>query len=219
MATKRLPYRLYRLAAPYVTLPEESAVRRMQDRFGVAAADIDTIIVSHFHPDHLGGAADFPHARFVATAAAYADIAEQRGFAALRRAYLPALLPAAFAARADLLPTPFTGDPLPHLGPTHDLLGDGSLRLVALPGHAVGQIGLLAATEEGPALFIADAAYMRRSVREDRLPHRITERFTDNPAEIAETLTRLHLFAQERPDVRIVPTHCPEVLAEVEDGC
>jgi monoamine oxidase len=54
--------------------------------------------------------------------------------------------------RATLLPS-FTGQRLPGLGPTHDLFGDRSLLLVSLPGHAHGQSGMLAHTENGDVLF------------------------------------------------------------------
>jgi hypothetical protein len=32
----------------------------------------------------------------------------------------------------------------------------------------------------------------------------------DDPAAVGETLHGLHTFAAACPDVRIVPTHCPE---------
>jgi len=147
---------------------------------------------------------------------AYDDIATRRGLRALRRGYIPALLPDDFRARATLLPA-FSGPPLPALGPTHDLFGDRSLLLVALPGHARGQIGLLVQSERGRILLAADGSWLTRAIRERRPPHSITHLFVDDPRAVRTTIERLHAFSQACPDVRIVPTHCPEAFArEVE---
>ena len=164
-ATARLPYRFYRHAAPFVTSSEAAAVAVLPRRFGIDVSQIKTVILSHFHPDHLSGLGDFPNARIIATADGFAAASSVKGISALAHGILPDLLPTDFADRADLLPAIFTGESLPYLGPTHDVFGDGLLRIVRLPGHAVGQIGLLAATERGPVFFVADAAYTRRSIR------------------------------------------------------
>jgi glyoxylase-like metal-dependent hydrolase (beta-lactamase superfamily II) len=210
-ATRRWPFSLYRRATPLHIRPELAVVAQLE-RFGLQPADIKTIIVSHFHADHIAGLHDFPAARFVATRAAFDDTRQRQGWNALRRAFIPALLPADFADRADLLPA-FDGPALPGLGATHDLLHDGSLLLVALPGHARGQIGLLAQTERGPVLFAADGCWHSRSIRERRPPHPLTYLFVDDRRAVQTTIDALHHFAAARPDVRIVPSHCPEAFA------
>ncbi len=214
-ATARLPYRLYRWATP-LRLQPALAVAAQLARFGLRASDIGTIIISHFHADHIAGLRDFPQARFVATAAGYAHFQERSGLAALRVGYLPALLPADFAERASLLPS-FTGPALPALGATHDLFGDGTMRLVHLPGHARGQLGLLAHTNRGDYFFVADGAWLTRSIREKRPPARATDLIVDDPGAVRQTITNLHAFAQAQPHWQMIPTHCPEVFArEVE---
>jgi glyoxylase-like metal-dependent hydrolase (beta-lactamase superfamily II) len=213
-ATARLPYRLYRRATP-LRLDPDLALARQLSHFGLAPGDIGHVVLSHFHADHLAGLRDFPQATLVAAREAFRDVTGRRGWSALRRAFLPDLLPGGdVAARAHLLPDPFTDEPLPHLGPTHDLFGDGALRLVRLPGHARGQLGLLAQTERrGPLFFVADACYLTRSIRENRPPHPATNLFADDGRAVRDTLARLHRFAQARPDVTFVPTHCPEAFA------
>lgn len=213
-ATARLPYWFYRRAAPFVTSPNEAAVAVLPRRFGIEVSQIKTVILSHFHPDHLSGLGDFPNARIIADADGYATASPITGIRALAHGILSDLLPNDFANRADLLPAVFTGEVLPPLGPTHDLFGDGVLRVVRLPGHAIGQIGLLAATERGPVFFVADAAYTRRSIRENRPPHRITNLFTEGERVVAGTLGKPHQLSQERPDVSLIPTHCPEAYRE-----
>jgi glyoxylase-like metal-dependent hydrolase (beta-lactamase superfamily II) len=208
-ATRRLPWRLYRLATPLRIRPEQAAVRQLA-QIGLAPSDIRRVIISHFHADHVAGLRDFPDVPIIAAAEALASVAGLRGLAALRRAHLPALLPADLAERAVAMPA-FTGPPLPQLGPSHDLFGDGSLLLVRLPGHARGQIGAFVQTDAGPVLLAADGAWTSQAIREQRPPARITRLFVDDMRAVDTTLAALGGFATARPEVRIVPTHCPEV--------
>ena len=211
-ATEPWPYRLYRQMTPLRLRPELEIVRQLAAR-GIEPGDIRRVIVSHFHADHVAGLRDFPTATIVASQAALDHLPGRRGFAALLRGYLPALHPPDLRRRAQPLP-PFRGAPLPHLGPTYDFFGDGSLLLVSLPGHARGQIGALVQTKEGPTLLAADGAWTRRSIRERRPPSRLTHLIVDDPRAMLATLDALHAFSRARPDVRIVPTHCPEAYEE-----
>ena len=210
-ATERWPYRLYRQLTP-MKIPPELALVPQLERLGVGRGDVRRIVISHFHADHLGGLRDFPEAEFVTLREAYESVAGRTGLSALRRAFLPPLMPADFQARAKLLPAP-SGPPLPGLGATHDLFGDGSALLMALPGHARGQIGLLANTDGGRVLFAADGAWHSRAVRERIPPARAVRLIVDDFAATVRTIQNLHDFSKACPDVRIVPTHCPEALA------
>jgi len=210
-ATARFPYRLYRWATP-LRLDPALAVAAQLPRLGLSPADIKTIIISHFHADHIAGLRDFPQARFLATAAAYERIKDRTGLAALRCGHLPALLPPDFAERCTRL-QPFTGPHIPCLGPSHDLFGDGSMCLVELPGHARGQIGLFTRTTQGKYFFLADGAWLTQSIRENRPPSRLTDLIVDDPAAVRATVTNLHHFAQLQPEWQLVPTHCPLAFA------
>lgn len=208
-ATQSLPYALYRVATP-LRLDPALVLAAQLPQMGVPVEAIHTVVISHFHADHVAGLHDFPAARLVATADGYAAVAHLRGVAALRRAFLPALMPADFAARVTLLGD-FSGPDLPVLGPTHDLFGDGALRLVRLPGHARGQVGMLVQTARAPVLLAADGAWHSRAVREQRPPASVTRFVVDDWRAVGDTIIRLHNFAQVCPDVPILPTHCPEV--------
>jgi glyoxylase-like metal-dependent hydrolase (beta-lactamase superfamily II) len=210
-ATEQWPYSLYRRATP-LYIHRDLAVINQLPRLGLGVGDIQRVLLSHFHADHLAGLRDFPAAEVLAPRAAFEDVAARHGISALRRAFLPALLPDDFASRATLL-ADFTGRVLPHLGPTHDIFGDGSLLLVQLPGHARGQQGLLANTDRGQMLFAADSCWVTRSIREGRPPSRLANVIADSPNALQVTIGRLHAFAAEHPEVRIVPSHCPEAFA------
>jgi hypothetical protein len=62
-------------------------------------------------------------------------------------------------------------------------------------------------------LFAADGAWLTQSIRERRLPHPLTYVFIDDRFALRQTLDRLHAFAQQYPDITLIPTHCPEAYA------
>jgi len=96
-----------------------------------------------------------------------------------------------------------------------DLLGDDSLLAVELPGHAVGQMGLFAREANGQSwFFVADAAWLGRSITTNQPPHRLANIIFSDPAVYRQTLSELQKFQSARPDVRLVPSHCESTLAQ-----
>ncbi len=207
-ATQRFPFRAYRWATPMHLRPELAVVSQLP-RFGLTAADVRRVVISHFHADHVAGLRDFPRAELFASKAAYEDVAGRTGLRALSRAFVPVLLPEDFERRAVLLPQ-FEGAALDEFGPTCDLFGDGSAVLVSLPGHARGQVGLLAGTDRGPIFFVADSCWLSAAYRENRPPHWLTHLIIDDVRAMRATLAALHSYTHRHPEVAIVPSHCPE---------
>ncbi|MNI45679.1 hypothetical protein D3C73_1001170 [compost metagenome] len=99
-----------------------------------------------------------------------------------------------------------------------DVLGDGSLLAVELPGHAIGQIGLLLSTQRHAYLLCADAVWSSRAYREDRAPHPLTRLIVPERKAYKESFDKLVRLHQQYPKLRIVPSHCPEVWADWTKG-
>lgn len=214
--TERFPNRLYRLATP-VTLDESQTAQAQLAARGVKPADIERVFISHFHADHIAALGDFPRARYVYLPQGYAAVGSLRGWRALARAYLPGLLPLDFSERASPVNAALSRPLPPEYTPFttgFDLLGDESLLAVELPGHCTGQMGLLARAESGETFFfVADAAWLMRSISNNRLPHALANLIFSNPRLYRLTLARLHRFHVNRPEVRIIPSHCAKTLA------
>lgn len=202
------PDRLYKYVTP--TTFGTPVVEGLQ-RFGVRASDVSMVIVSHLHADHVAGLRDFPQSRFVITRGALTLQQVSRGVDAVRRGIVQQLFPANFPQRSDVIDR-FAHAALPHLGATHDLFGDGSIRLLPLPGHARGQLGALLRTQAGEVLLCADGAWTSQAFRELRAPHLVTALMQDDMSSVRTTLRAIHDFALTHPGVTILPTHCPETL-------
>lgn len=215
-ATRRLPYRLYRHATP-VTLTEADLAINQLSTFNVQPKDISRVFISHFHADHVAALADFDRARYIYLPHAYDNVCFTRGLGAVRRAYLPCLIPSDFDSRA----APVDMSRPVHLPPEYapftlgyDLLGDESILAVELPGHAHGQMGLFVRDDSQTYFFVADAAWQGRSIRENRPPHPIANLLFPDPNAYRETLGALHSFCQLHPSVKLIPSHCETTLRE-----
>ncbi len=126
---------------------------------GLTDADIDVVVLSHLHFDHVGGllAAHeegehprllFPHARFVIGDEAWARA--EKPHARDRASFIPELLPLLEASgRTERV----KGERSAVLD---ELLGEGSYRLHRSSGHTPGLVLAELASAEGPIVFAAD---------------------------------------------------------------
>lgn len=210
-ASAKWPYLIYRQTTPVETCAELSVVSILK-RIGVDPGEIRRIIISHFHADHVCGLIDFPNAELIATSRAWHAIRNSRGMAAVRRATLPDLFPPDLDRRLQLIDTFHS----PGFGPiqaTHDLFGDGSLRLVDLTGHATGQAGLLVQRLTDRCLLAADAAWTTKIIRQNLAPTPAFRFLAASTKEVQATQKMLHAFHRQFPAIEIIPTHCPEVAS------
>lgn len=213
-ATSRLPYSIYARITPVFLQEHQVAVQQLALR-GLEPSDIETIFISHFHADHIAALIDFPKAQFVFMPSAFAAIKGKTGLAALRKAFLPDLLPKDFQARAKPLDLSMLRPLPPEYHPFKvgiDVLGDESLIAVELPGHAAGQMGLFVQTTTKAYFLVADAAWLTRSYQENRLPRRIANLVFDDASAYKETLSSIHTYYLSHKDVHIIPSHCQSAL-------
>ncbi|QMW42500.1 metallo-beta-lactamase superfamily protein [Aspergillus flavus] len=121
------------------------------EEHGVKAKDVEAVIWSHWHWDHIGDPSTFPPST---------DLIVGPGF---RNAMLPGYpanpdspIRETDYANRTLREIPFTGPTTLHIGqfPAYDYFGDGSFYLLDSPGHAIGHLCGLARTTTAPDTFI-----------------------------------------------------------------
>jgi glyoxylase-like metal-dependent hydrolase (beta-lactamase superfamily II) len=137
----------HRLDAP---VSEQLAV------LGLTPADVDLVAFSHFHYDHVGDANAFAGAELLIQRAEHEAAFGGDAGAAF-------FFPELYDALAD--------GPLRLLDGDHDVFGDGSVRIIAAPGHTPGhQVLLLDLAETGPVLLSGDLWHFRASRRLRAVP-------------------------------------------------
>jgi glyoxylase-like metal-dependent hydrolase (beta-lactamase superfamily II) len=128
-------------------------------RRGLAAGDIDTVVLTHLHCDHAAGATRdgaggpepaFPHARYIVNALEWEDAIDPdaRSAAAYRR---DDFVPLEEAGQVDLV------------GDSHEV-ADGVV-LVRTGGHTRGHSMVMVETGEGTAAYPADLIPIRHHAR------------------------------------------------------
>ncbi|MBR0680955.1 N-acyl homoserine lactonase family protein [Roseomonas eburnea] len=126
---------------------------------GVRPEAVTVVVMTHLHFDHAGANAMFPNANFVVQgaelAAASAPDAEAWGY--LRSEW-------------------DTGRPMRVIDGEADLFGDGAIRLIPLPGHTPGLMGvLLDLPRDGRVLIAGDAVPLREVLDEDLMPRNMRD--------------------------------------------
>ena len=183
----------------------EHAPMRTLERLGFAPGDVAHVLLTHPHADHVGTLRDFPGATLHGCVEAF-RAARRGGLAALRHAIFAELIPPGAPERmVDL-----SGDVrLPHgLGMGRDVLGDGSVLSVELPGHAHGHFGFVFPRLDPPVLYAADAQWMLAAIRERRPPRGPARLVYAEPDRVEPTIERVDAF--ERAGGRVVLCHDPE---------
>jgi N-acyl homoserine lactone hydrolase len=120
---------------------------------GASPKDLRWIVLTHLHTDHVGGLAAVAGTADVVVSETEWD--QARGVAGAARGYVAKQWPSGLVPRRVQL----SGPPLGPFPATLDLVGDGALRLVPLPGHTDGHIGVVASGSAGRALIAGDAAH------------------------------------------------------------
>jgi len=177
------------------------AIDQLQEA-GYTRSDIDFIIPSHLHWDHVGGLPDFPQTPVWAPKQALTEA---------ENGHRPAFLIEQIRAAEQWHTLELIGPAYRGFGPSLDLFGDGRLILVDLSGHAHGQVGLFVHLDSGRDLFfIGDTSWTLRGVEQAQPRPRLVQWLvgvdTDREQNLA-VLKRIHRLSREQPELDIVPAH------------
>ena len=125
---------------------------------GIKTADIDAVLLTHLDCDHANGLAQVADAkRFVVAA----DELRFAGRLTNRVRYNKD-----WWSMVELEAIEWNGD-LGPFGNSYDLLGDGSIQLINIPGHADGLFAVKVIADDGRfVLLFSDGGYARRSWEE-----------------------------------------------------
>ncbi|MFN7146274.1 MAG: MBL fold metallo-hydrolase [Myxococcota bacterium] len=170
---------------------------------GVEPSELTGAIATHGHYDHLGGLLDIPGVPIwlPAEEIAEAEIGARGEKSAILPTEAKGLLPRA-------KPIVFDG---PAVGPwptSWDLFGDGSARVIPMPGHTPGSVGVLLTLDGGRrVLAVGDTVWVREGYEQREPKGALAAGFDADRAGTAHQIALLWQLHTNEPDVTVLPAH------------
>jgi N-acyl homoserine lactone hydrolase len=188
--------------------PGEDVPAQLRER-GLEPAEVPIVIMTHLHVDHTSAISEFPDATFVVSEVEWNEATT--GSQPLRNGYRRAHFDYAFDFRT--LDFDRGGvDSYASFGRTHDLFGDGSIRLAFTPGHSAGHMSVICRLGQRDFVIGGDATYTAGQLTGDApLPPMPFDEHN-----FRRSLQELRLFGREYPDAIVTPGHDPEFYAKLE---
>lgn len=198
--------RIFLFAFKGLEMQPDQAVAAQLRALGHDPAEVRTVAMTHLHGDHASAMADFPGATFV--------FSSREWEAAAGDGPLHGYVKRQFDHAFDYRTIDFAGrdvDSYATFGRAADLFGDGSVRLVATPGHTHGHVSVVLRLRERDLLLCGDAAYSMRTFRDSHMPGRVEDEHL-----FRRSLRELQLFVRQAPDTVVVPGHDMEAFEALD---
>ncbi|GAA0361299.1 MBL fold metallo-hydrolase [Bacillus horti] len=212
-ATKNFPFSLMNKMTPVQITEKENAISQLLE-MNVTARQIQTVILSHLHADHAGGIADFNDSTI------YIDKKEwrygrQSKLKLLINGYLKHLFENINPSSVKLLDFE---DSEYSYGPflrTIDLFKDNTIILVPLPGHSIGQFGLLLNISNQERYFlIADSVYLKANYQKNKGGSILSRIAHYNRKQYESNFPMLKQLEMMNPNLIIIPSHDPDMYKQ-----
>lgn len=189
---------------PCRATPGGDLTARLRER-GLEASDLKLVVVSHFHGDHVSGLDPLQEKTSVPVLTTRAEAIALQSWWRMLSGYEDELMRRPLNLRT--IDGGFVSRPAAIRA--FDLYGDGSLWLIATPGHSAGHISALVNAAPAPLLLTFDAAHLKYG-----FDHRIPPgAFVDREKALA-SLDALYRLRDAIPGVRVIYGHEPSQWQE-----
>jgi glyoxylase-like metal-dependent hydrolase (beta-lactamase superfamily II) len=188
--------------------PGEDAPAQLRKR-GLDPAEVPIVVMTHMHIDHTSAISEFPQSTFVVSEVEWE--AATHGAKPILNGYRRTHYDYAFEYRTVDFDRGGV-DSYASFGRTHDLFGDGSIRLAFTPGHSAGHMSVIARLRERDFVIGGDATYTAAQLA-GSAP--LAPRPFD-AHNYRRSLQELRLFGREYPEAVVTPGHDPEFYAGLD---
>ena len=189
--------RVYNLFNP-TSVEKKDELKNQLEKIGVRSEDIKTIILSHLHPDHIGGLKSFNEAEFIVSEEAMHTYKKAK----VRDLIIRPFFPVDFEDRANVVTDEIMTTEIFSVLKGYDLFNDGSLILLKLDGHASGQLGVLV---NHKVLLAADSCWGNDLIEVSYHMKFPASLIQDNMKKYRSTLDNLKML--ERNGISLVFSH------------
>lgn len=185
------------------------------EQTGHRAGDVDDVLMTHMHVDHTGGLKTLADATIHTSDVEWEYARGRSALTGKAEGYAPDDY-RPLADRIDTFEMP------PELGTDPegvDVLGDGSIRAVGLPGHTIGHVGYrLQMTDGREVMHVGDAAFTTRHVTNRRELGIFPRSFAYDVPRAKESLRALRKFHDDRTDIELINAHDFDLAEQCMEG-
>jgi N-acyl homoserine lactone hydrolase len=199
---------LYRMSR--FDMAANQVLSALLEGIGYRAGDVNTVVLSHLHGDHIGGLREVSHAELLVSRAEWDTLfgpwPELAGVMR-RHIELPGL------RWRQIEPAPIRDPALAPFDVGHDLFGDGSLMLVPTPGHTAGSISLIVRRPGRPTLaLVGDLTYDVHLLGRGHVPG------VGDRRQLRHSTAMLNQLRANHPGLVVLATHDPGAAAALAEA-
>lgn len=180
---------IYSLVTPFVVFEDKEA------------PSVNYIFISHFHADHISGLSNDDHSKIVCSRKEYEALKDLSGIKALRKGFIPKLLPDNFLSRAIFI------EDLPEVDTKLSIFEKayklGDILIISLPGHSICHFGFL----HENLFYVGDAIWKKENYIDLIYPHPISRLIHHDFSTYLATIQRISTFKKENPHIQVVGCH------------
>ena len=173
---------------------------------GLSLDDMDTVVLTHLHSDHMDGAVHvrgpvLVHDREIA----YSRTLMARFFQRVLRQPVP--------SGVDFQPLKLDGGPFGGFAASRALTDDGRIVAVSTPGHTPGHMSIVCIDDDGRHVLLAGDT----TDSLEQLLDRRTDAVSPKPKVTVATIDAILAHGREHPTVYL-PAHDPDSVARLAEG-
>ncbi|MCE4957300.1 N-acyl homoserine lactonase family protein [Macrococcoides caseolyticum] len=182
-------------------LPANQSIDEQLYQRGILPEDLDYVLLTHLHSDHVSGLRQVKHAKYIFTSREEMLASSKRVIRYLQK----------FWDNVDLTCFEFDDTGIGPQGKSYDLFGDGSIELIHAPGHSAGLFMVKIMNKQGKyVLLTSDAALIDASYEQIMLPKHVMNRDA-----LLGALKWIHRTRQDSNCVRILTSHDLNLKEEI----
>jgi N-acyl homoserine lactone hydrolase len=174
------------------------------ETIGITPGDVDQVVLTHMHGDHMDGAVYLDRPVLVHDA----EIAFQHK---LSSRFFSRVLGQPIPSGVDFKPFALEGGPFGAFPASHALTADRRVVVVPTPGHTPGHVSVICVDDDGRHVMLAGDA----SDTLEQLHARRPDAIGPKPKVFLETLDRILAHGREHPTV-FLPSHDVDSAARLE---